>query len=248
LFSASSGNTYMNMTEEEPPTVVRFNVGGQNFQVSRSLIKDRAPSSMLAHLLSCNDKTTSSKQPIFLDRNSVHFAHLLDYLRYGSVHLPATVSKANFLRDLDYYGIAVPGNETSITQDDILAVCEASISKVVRRELSRPSKKGPTDFVAAACAKNFQKSRELETRFHDPNGVEGELGWGMVEKIFDVNFDKELLNESLAKHGLQFVKSCRTWGSVYIHVKHAEIEPSLQGNSLLPMRFESSSHFSGKGN
>jgi len=33
------------------------------------------------------------------------FAHILDYLRYGSISLPLNVSKDMFLRDMDFFGI-----------------------------------------------------------------------------------------------------------------------------------------------
>ena len=220
------------MTE---PTI-RFNVGGQRYQVSPALILHHHPESRLARLVAERGCSNDDDDEIFIDRNGDHFGHMLDLLRYGSVHLPATVSPAGFRRDLEYYGVA-PTDDAAVVHDDnrpgTSAALEKVVSQAVRRELVRAAKQEPTEFVAAACASNLGTTGARATRFHDPNGQGGAVGWDMLEKIFDGNFDEEQFNESLAQHGLVFVKSRRTWGSVYIHVAELEVDHAALEKEML---------------
>jgi len=91
---------------------VCFNVGGQLFQVSRSLL-DRYKTTVLAVMVSerWQDDPNSS---IFIDRDGEHFRHILNYLRYGSVSLPLSVSKEDFLHDMDFY--CIPVTEGSVEE------------------------------------------------------------------------------------------------------------------------------------
>mmetsp|Transcript_12537 Transcript_12537/g.17515 ORF Transcript_12537/g.17515 Transcript_12537/m.17515 type:complete len:262 (-) Transcript_12537:185-970(-) len=82
---------------------LRFNVGGQKFEVSKLLIEQNKDT-MLARMVSETWKNKDDDE-MKIDRNGEHFPHILNYLRYGQVHLPQTISKENFLLDLDYYGI-----------------------------------------------------------------------------------------------------------------------------------------------
>ena len=63
-------------------TVVKFNVGGKHFEVSRALIDEQNSDTMLGRLVSDTWSNDPSK-PVFIDRNGDIFSHLLDYLRYG---------------------------------------------------------------------------------------------------------------------------------------------------------------------
>ena len=90
--------------------IVHLDVGGKIFKTSRSLL-EKYKESVLATLV-------SDKQDIvFIDRSGDIFTHVLDYLRYGSISLPVTVSKDMFLRDLDFYGI-VPEDDTVKTYSE----------------------------------------------------------------------------------------------------------------------------------
>jgi hypothetical protein len=51
---------------------------------------------------------------MFIDRDGHLFAQVLNFLRYGSIELPIVTPEAMFLRELDYYGIAVESG--SVTQ------------------------------------------------------------------------------------------------------------------------------------
>mmetsp|Transcript_1632 Transcript_1632/g.3061 ORF Transcript_1632/g.3061 Transcript_1632/m.3061 type:complete len:269 (-) Transcript_1632:2010-2816(-) len=91
-----------------PQETVKINVGGKLFETSLFLIEQN-PASMLARLVSdtwCNKDAT---EPIFIDRDGDGdiFAHLLNYLRYGSIDLPHTIPKSMLFRELDYYGVTI---------------------------------------------------------------------------------------------------------------------------------------------
>ncbi|KAL3789350.1 hypothetical protein HJC23_006504 [Cyclotella cryptica] len=82
---------------------VKFNVGGRHFEVSRALIEQN-PDTMLAKMITDTWEKDPDKR-LFIDRDGDKFAHVLDYLRYGSIELPPTIPQAMFKRELDYYGI-----------------------------------------------------------------------------------------------------------------------------------------------
>jgi hypothetical protein len=88
---------------DRPTEFIQFDVGGRIFKTSRSLI-DQHEDTMLARLVSDTWQEDPNKS-VFIDRNGDTFSHILDYLRYGSIDLPITISKAMFLRDLDFFGI-----------------------------------------------------------------------------------------------------------------------------------------------
>jgi hypothetical protein len=90
-------------TSAKTTTTVHFNVGGKIHEVSRSLI-EKYPDSMLRTLVSKAWLNDEQKDPLFIDRDGERFRYCLDYMRYGEVALPITVSKDAILKDLDYYG------------------------------------------------------------------------------------------------------------------------------------------------
>ena len=96
---------------QEMVDTVKLNVGGKHYEVSRDLI-DQHPDTLLAKLISETWEKEPDK-PIFIDRDGEKFAHVLDYLRYGSIELPPSVPKSMFERELDYYGILV--TDASVT-------------------------------------------------------------------------------------------------------------------------------------
>jgi len=84
-----------NMTD-----TVKFNVGGKHFEVSGALISANSET-MLAKMISETWEQEPEK-PIFIDRDGDMFAHVLNYLRYGSIELPISTTQAMFQRELDY--------------------------------------------------------------------------------------------------------------------------------------------------
>jgi len=84
--------------------VVRFNVGGKRYEVSRSLL-EMHPDTMLARSASVQWQTDPEVE-IFIERNGDRFQYVLDYLRDdGRVFVPVTLAREALLADLHYYGI-----------------------------------------------------------------------------------------------------------------------------------------------
>eukprot|EP00957_Ditylum_brightwellii_P117405 8954625-Ditylum_brightwellii.AAC.1 len=83
--------------------ICRFNIGGHKYDVSKSLLEQH-PNTMLARI-SSEQWQKDPEAEIFIDRDGDRFRYCLDYLRDGSVVLPATVSKKALLQDLVYYGV-----------------------------------------------------------------------------------------------------------------------------------------------
>ena len=96
---------------------IKFNVGGRLYEVSRELI-DKYPDTVLGTLVETAWKE-DPEETVFIDRNGDTFAYVLDFMRYGSIDLPATISKSMFDRELGFYGINFEEgaiNEESLTQ------------------------------------------------------------------------------------------------------------------------------------
>lgn len=140
------------MTERNNPQTVKFNVGGKLFETARSLI-DQHDGTMLARLVSDTWQEDPTK-PVFIDRCSDMFTHVLNYLRYESIILPANLPKEMFLRDLDFYGI-VPGEGSVKTNSEGWATQvkgrRTNISKL-QSEAKELKLDNDIDFLANYCA------------------------------------------------------------------------------------------------
>jgi hypothetical protein len=106
-------------TTSKKESMVRLNVGGQRYDVPKSLF-DLYPSSMLGRLVSeewgrKNTGTNNNHDDddiIFIDRNGYRFQYVLDYMRDQEVNLPMTESIEATKRELEYYGLeGVRGEE-----------------------------------------------------------------------------------------------------------------------------------------
>ena len=82
---------------------ITFNIGGQRYEISRSLL-DQFPESMLANCASGQWLENPEKE-IFIERDGAAFRYILNYMRDGSVFLPVTERKQSFIKELEYYGI-----------------------------------------------------------------------------------------------------------------------------------------------
>ena len=81
--------------------VVKFDIGGQLYKVSRSLL-DKHPDSMLAK--SASDQWQEDPEAeIFIERDGLCFRYILDYTRDDKIDLPITKSKKTIVAELEYY-------------------------------------------------------------------------------------------------------------------------------------------------
>jgi hypothetical protein len=86
---------------ENQSGTVSFNVGGKVYEVSRSLLGSFPRKTLLA--LKASDVATLN-DPVFIDRDGDRFAYCLDYMRDGTVCLPANIPKGSFLQELKHFG------------------------------------------------------------------------------------------------------------------------------------------------
>ena len=150
------------MSEEPDLDIVHFDVGGRLFKTSRSLITDRYEDSVLATLVS-NASQETQTHPIFIDRNGDTFALVLDYLRYGRITLPITVSRAMFLRDLDFYGVL--HNDQSVTSGAEVWANQVVVNQVTKlqqdlRSLNGLFQRTETTMNSLAQARYYREKLE----------------------------------------------------------------------------------------
>jgi hypothetical protein len=141
------------------PTV-KFNVGGKAYETSRSLFLHHEDT-MLARLVSDTWHVDSTK-PIFIDRNEVTFGFVLDYLRYGRIVLPMTVSKEMFLLDMDFYGILHDEGTVKTTAEEWAVQVAGQVSNRLENMKNLEAERTHLDlihdinFLANYCADKFK--------------------------------------------------------------------------------------------
>ena len=112
---------------------VKFNVGGKHFEVSGALISVNSET-MLAKMISETWEQEPEK-PIFIDRDGDMFAHVLNYLRYGSIELPMSTTQNMFQRELDYH-YAISAANGTVT--DVKKKTLAEITSEMAQQESEP--------------------------------------------------------------------------------------------------------------
>jgi BTB/POZ domain len=95
-------------------TIVKFNVGGKRFDISRSLI-NAFPNTMLSKAVS-ETWQKSDDDPIFIDRDGERFHYVLDYMRDGYTSLPYNITQDAVLNELSYFGFENVDPETITVQ------------------------------------------------------------------------------------------------------------------------------------
>ena len=133
-------------------TVKVVNVGGKHYEFSPSLV-ERIPESMLAALLSDTwRKSADPSKPIFIDRDGEIFAHVLNYLRYGSIVLPVNVPREMYERELDYYGI--PTDDSCIQ-----SLSSVGTMKIIKQTIRDAELHHDMLLIAATCYSKFMSGR-----------------------------------------------------------------------------------------
>mmetsp|Transcript_49672 Transcript_49672/g.118313 ORF Transcript_49672/g.118313 Transcript_49672/m.118313 type:complete len:301 (+) Transcript_49672:116-1018(+) len=97
--SNSAGGIPQGRENSARDTVV-FNVGGCRFEVLKQVIKSRG-STLLGNLL--DDISTDDSQPIFVDANPDRFTHIIDWYRFGEMHVPSHCPIEALLQDARYF-------------------------------------------------------------------------------------------------------------------------------------------------
>jgi hypothetical protein len=109
------------ITKQDTGKVIRLNVGGTRYEVSRSLI-ELYPETMLARMIS-EEWSSGDDQEVFIDRNGPRFQYVLDYMRDHKTTLAMNVTKESILTELEYFGFAnVPSDSIDQTKSNMLAL------------------------------------------------------------------------------------------------------------------------------
>lgn len=213
---------------ETPSKIVKLNVGGKHYEVSRNLIVKDGNSTTT--MLSCLISETWHRDPeaeVFIDRDGERFSYVLDYLRHGEVVLPNNVSSAELFKDLDFYGI-VPREGTIRKENCVFKELEALKNDVKEKRKDYNTKKRKLrelEKEMQVYEQRLEKEREhlnLSTKIlnHYHTFKEGsicELGHEShidkqgIHNIYKVSgecvraydYEQDLLNKYLEKFSLQ---------------------------------------------
>jgi hypothetical protein len=125
---------------------VKFNVGGQVYEVSRSLL-DQHPRTLLSTLAPIRKSNPESE--IVIDRQGLHFQYVLDFLRDGRVRLPSNESKDAVIKELEFYGVTFDKAQIDVTTEDF-ATCLSSI-QIFTKDLQSVAVAGDCAQIAVYC-------------------------------------------------------------------------------------------------
>ena len=173
-------------------STVKLDVGGVLFKVSRTLVEAKE-SSMIAALVS-KRWNEDAQATIFIDRDGENFRYCLQFLRNGCVDLPLTISRDEFLRDMDYYGL--DWKEHQVTHG-------AAVWKSVqngKEEIKTLTQEANCARFAEKTFIKFVETGSLEIN-HYINEEKEEYEW-FNGQIYRVEANREEFNRHLQKYGL----------------------------------------------
>lgn len=104
--------------------IVRLNVGGTRYEVSRNTLM-RLEGSMLAILISGQWREGDVEDEIFIDRDGNRFKYILDYLRSDWVYVSDLSDQAALKDDFEFFGINADMSKVSV-MGDFTAINELS--------------------------------------------------------------------------------------------------------------------------
>jgi hypothetical protein len=195
------------------PTV-KFDVGGKVFKTARSLILQHEDT-MLARLVSDTWQEDPTK-PVFIDRDGDTFRSVLDYLRYGSITLPMTVSKEMFLRDMDFYGIVHHEGTVKTSSEAWAAQIDNRHAKlknlndetnVLKEKIMDLELINCIDLLAAHCAGQYavgtRRVKVFPPQENDKVKATKEKLWKAATQVNHDGKYKETFHGSLSKFGLR---------------------------------------------
>ena len=211
---------------------VTFNVGGEKFQVARSLL-DFYPDSVLAKSISERWKQPDqdAKEEIFFDRCPQLFRQVLEYLRNKKVHLPITMAKKAILCELEYYCVNDVEEEAiddSLTRGiqllqsmkDFATHMQDFDGEVSRLENEREQRQESVNAIKAAKA--------LLNRFRSDPINQSSIYWENLIKDCPLTDSMQIkINEYLTRVGLKVKHSSSGMGFHTDHVRLFELNKPL---------------------
>ena len=200
---------------------ITFNVGGEKFQLSRSLL-DMYPNTVLGKSAS-KRWLEDPESEVFMDRDPILFRHVLSYLRDKKVSLPITVTKKAVLEELAYYCVDDVDEESiddSLTQGYLAAEGLVGMIRMIKTLDEKYQERYQDDIgklnsliVAKQCIEKCLSHRGTEMRLkltHD--SFHGLLG---STKIFDI----KKCSKHLEKVGLQMTWPDRNVSTFFVSRK-----------------------------
>jgi len=193
------------MTDNGGNKNIRYNVGGQIFEVSHDIVS-RHPTTILAKTALAYPQN-SSTAVIFIAGDAERFSYVFEYLRTGRTVLPFHVPKAAFLQDLAYYGFQNidPNNVNAISASANAVEQVAKLGEYCKQDLKELDAeiailqlKRSCSFVAYQCFLHYiQHGVTKNFRLDESSGDD-------IKRCFS-NLKKDLLNEKLALYGLEYI-------------------------------------------
>ena len=180
-------------------STVKLNVGGVLFEVSRSLIEANE-FSMIAALVS-ERWNEDAQTTIFIDRDGEKFRHCLQFLRNGCVDLPLTISRDEFLRDMDYYGL--DWKEHQVTEGAAVMKCVHKCVQNAMEEIQTLTKEASYARLAKNTFEKFVETGRLSICYESSDEKE-EYEWCRHMEHNAEN--QEEFNRRLQQYGLNLMK------------------------------------------
>lgn len=216
-----NNNGLTNANSNQVVETIRFNVGGQKYEVSKSLL-DVHSETMLATISSkkWHDKNTTSE--IFMERDGTLFGYVLKYLRDGSVSLPITVSRNEIVSELLYYGISdvtMEAIDDSETQSFLAVKYFNKGGQVLKSTLDKTRKEASDLFtrrccllVASDCIETYmQKADHMETWSFTQTEILESSSEKYLGQVYDTKETSiAICNECLCKVGLSLSNIIRS--------------------------------------
>lgn len=212
---------------------VKFNVGGTRYEVSRSLIEESYPDTVLARMIS-DTWQSDPDATIFIERDGDRFRFVLDYMREQQVHLPPTVSKVSVLNELNYFGIEADPDE--VNDGCGLAEIAAQMAKCEERyqeELKKTRAERIYFQIAHQFFLEYSKTGQLpetpinQFRFTSETHEEVKKAFGYHD---GGTLNMELFNGVLARRGLVYENHrLLNTGYVGITVRLLDATPEAAG-------------------
>jgi hypothetical protein len=198
-------------------TTVSFCIGGQRYEVSRSLLR-KFPDSILAK--KAEETPYGMPFPIIFYRDSERFRYCLEFMRDGRVSLPVGVSKKSLLTDLEFYGLRVDDDDV-VDESSAHSAAANHIFSLVRevhgKRRGRAHIRVLMDSIALRCfvvyIVNSHFNGEFAMEFSEDFSSLGE--W--------TSDDHALLNESLARFGLCCLRSSCDESTLRLKLRLAEL-------------------------
>ena len=190
--------------KDEPNPIVRLNVGGTRYEVSRDTLT-RYEGSMLTSLLSGKWKEgEGGENEIFIDRDGRRFGYILDYLRSNRVYLPDLSDQSALKDEFEFFGIEADMSKVSV-KDDFETIIEL-VDEIAEHEATIEQKKKKI----AVIKESYRLANDFSSRA-ETQGL-------YLRHNIGKDVDKELLRSCLQSRGLHVVTYGDESGVEYVDI------------------------------